>query len=240
MLVTADVELPAHLRDQLRQRAAFTTSFVVFVRDHVAGFQQPVAAAAAIILPILIAFTHAVSGIFSAFEVTLTFGFTTGLFLLGAWFAKRHDIAWAYSEGIESRRRAFADLKVGRGDLCELAIRTAPLFVEHEQGVVVLVDAGHGKTLYFDVLATPSDSRWFLYVNGDLFRSQWSWLHLRGSGAVEQFSATGSLVGLKQTTLRSDAADTWEAISMALGEPADGDLIDLPMDEASQTVKRLL
>lgn len=240
MLVSSEVELPPQLREQLRSQAAFTSTFLQFAKDHIAGFQQPVAAAAAIILPVLLAFTHAVGGIFSAIEVAVTFGVTTALFLLGAWIAKRDDIAWAYSEGVENRRRASEDLRSGRGESLTLSLRNAPLFVEHDDGVIVLAEADDGRTLYFDIAATPEDPRWFLHVNGDLYRTEWSWLRLKGSGTVARFSARGQHIAEPSEPLWSKAPDTWDAISLALGEPEDGDLIDLSMTEASQTVRRLL
>ena len=240
MLTLARVDLPEDVAASLREKAAFAESWNSFTREHLAGFRQPVAAAAAVIGPILIAFVYAARGFFSMIEVGVTFGLTTAMFVLGAWYVNRRDIRAAYERNTAARREAKADLKAGAAERAGLSLEARPVFFEHEHGVIVLADAENGKTLYFDVDGDGFDTRWFLYVNGDLHRERWSWLKLLGSGAVTAFEAGGQrLAGIADTPF-VDAPDAWEAISLALGEPQDGDLIDMPFAEVKQTIGRLL
>lgn len=240
VIETAETELPSPIREKLRQEANFTQSFFRFARDHVAGFQQPVAAAAAIIAPVLIAFTYALGGVFSLVEVSAIFGVTTILFLGGAWFAQRKDIAWAYAMGVDNRRRANDDLRLGRGEQVVLTLRSAPMFVEHDGGVIILADPQDGRTLYFDIDGDGSDPRWFLYVNADFYRRSWRWFRLKGSGSVVDLTVQGEQISTPNASLFTDASDAADAIALALGDPMDGELIDLPFSEATQTVRRLL
>ncbi|MBB4658787.1 hypothetical protein [Parvularcula dongshanensis] len=240
MLRVATVDLPESVTRRLAERAAFSESWGEFLKEHLAGFRQPVAAAAALIGPILVAFVYAVSDFTTMVEVAGTFGLTAIAFLLGAWYVNRHDIREAYARHMTAQRQAKADLKAGRGVAADLLLKTRPSFYEHEHGVIVLADSGDGRTLYFDVDGTGDDPRWFLYVNGDMHRGNWRWLKLLGSGNVTEFEAKGQrLAGIGDTPY-VDAPDAWEAISLALGEPQDGDVVDMPFEEVKQTVSRLL
>jgi hypothetical protein len=240
MLRTDTVDLPERVVLRLKDKAAFSETFGAFTRQHLAGFRQPVAVAAALVGPVLVAFVYAVADFFTMLEVAATFGLTTAMFLLGAWYVNRREIRAAYERNTESRRRAKADLKSGLAEATALHLGQRPVFYEHEHGVIVLADLADGRTLYFDIDNDGFDTRWFLYINGDLHRDSWKWLRLKGSGAVTDFEAKGQRLVAFGEAPYVDAPDAWEAISLALGEPQAGDVIDMPFDEVKQTVSRLL
>jgi len=77
-------------------------------------------------------------------------------------------------------------------------------------------------------------------VNADLYRRSWRWFRLKGSGSVVDFTVRGEQIGAPNASLFTDASDAADAIALALGDPMDGELIDLPFSEATQTVRRLL
>ena len=240
MLTTAQVDIPQAVRAQLRERAAFSESWAAFTREHLAGFKQPVAAAVAVIGPVLIAFVYAASDFFTMLEVASVFAMTSALFVLGAWYVNRRDILSAFGRAGRERRQAITDLKDGKAEEVALDHKERPVFYEHEHGVIALADGGAGRTLFFDVDGDGTDARWFLYLNGDMHRQGWRWLRLQGTGAVTEFTATGKrLAGLGDTPY-VEAPDAWEAISLALGEPRDGEMIDMPFAEVKQTVARLI
>jgi len=240
MLTVARVDLPDQVTQRLRERAALSASWGEFLKERLIGFKQPVARATAFVGPLLVAFVYAVSDFFTMVEVASVFAATSALFIFVAWYMNRHDIRSAYSRQMVARRAAKADLKAGQGEAVDLTLRVRPVFYEHEHGVIVLADSGNGQALYFDVDSAGEDSRWFLYVNGDMHRDSWRWLKLLGSGAVMEFEARGRrLAGIGDTPY-VEAPDAWEAISLALGEPQDGDVIDMPFEEVVQTISRLL
>lgn len=240
MLTVEEIDLPPAIQSRLKENAAFTDSFWEFTKEHLAGFRQPVAAVAAVIGPILIAFTYIVSDFFTMVEVATTFGLTTLLFLLGAWYTNRQAIRASFVRQVETRRQAKADLKAGRGAQVVLTLKEQPLFYEHDHGVVALAAVSEDKSVYFEIEDTEEDPRWFLYLNGDMHRSNWQWLRLMGTGTVTQFQVDGTRMTSIGQPPYLNAPDAWEAISLALGEPTDGDIIDLPLKEAAQTIARLL
>lgn len=240
MLNVAVVDIPDQVADRLRARAAFSESWGAFTRDHLAGFRQPVAAAVAVIGPVLVAFVYAASDFFTMLEVASVFVMTSAMFLLGAWYVNRRDIAAAFERSTRERRLAMTDLKAGVAQSVSVQHRERPVFYEHEHGVIALACGGEGRTLFFDVDGDGTDPRWFLYLNGDMHRQDWRWLRLGGTGEVTEFTATGKrLAGLGDTPY-VEAPDAWEAVSLALGEPRDGDAIDMPFGEVKQTVARLI
>ena len=240
MLNVATVDLPHQVEARLRERAAFSESWAAFTRDHLAGFRQPVAAAVAIIGPVLVAFVYAASDFFTMLEVASVFALSSAMFVLGAWYVNRRDIRAAFERSTRERRLAMADLKAGTAEKVALTHKERPVFYEHEHGVIALAEGGEGRTLFFDVDGDGTDPRWFLYLNGDLHRQDWRWLRLQGTGEVTEFEALGKrLAGLGDTPY-VEAPDAWEAVSLALGEPRDGDTIDMPFAEVKQTVARLI
>ena len=240
MLTTETVALPDDVARSLRTEAAFAETWNTFLREHLAGFRQPVAATAALVGPVLVAFTYAMADFVAMREVAATFGLTAAMFVLGAWYVNRHEIRAAFARHTDAAQRAKRDLKAGQAEAMDLDLRAQPVFYEHEHGVVVLADAGQGRTLYFDVDGDGFDPRWFLYVNGDLHRRRWSWLRLTGSGCVRALRAEGVRLTAGAETPYVTAPDAWEAVSLALGEPQDGDLVDMPFGEVVRTVDRLL
>ena len=145
-----------------------------------------------------------------------------------------------YVRQTRARKEAKADLRAGFGQSVSLTMKSQPVFYEHEHGVICLADSGDGRTVYFDVDSFENDPRWFLYINGDMHRVQWSWIKLMGSGAVADFKATGQRLAKIGDTPYVEAPDAWEAISIALGEPQDGDIIDKQLVEVVNTISRLL
>ena len=240
MLNVAVVSLPQGVEARLRERAAFSESWAAFTRDHLAGFRQPVAAAVAMIGPVLVAFVYAASDFMTMLEVAGVFGLSSAMFVLGAWYVNRRDIRAAFERAGRERKHAIADLKAGTAQQVAVTHRDRPVFYEHEHGVIALADGGRGRTLFFDIDGDGTDPRWFLYLNGDMHRQDWRWLRLEGTGEVTEFEASGRrLAGLGDTPY-VEAPDAWEAVSLALGEPRDGDAIDMPFAEVKQTVARLI
>ena len=240
MLTIAQVDIPTQVRARLKERAAFSDSWAVFTREHLAGFRQPVAAAFAVIGPVLVAFVYAVSDFLTMVEVGSVFGLCALMFILGAWYVNRRDIRAAFERSTRERREALSDLRAGTAQATGLTHKDRPVFYEHEHGVISLADGGDGRTLYFDVDGDGTDPRWFLYLNGDMHRQDWRWLRLQGTGCIVEFEASGKRLAALGDTPYVEAPDAWEAISLALGEPRDGDAIDMPFAEVKQTVARLI
>ncbi|MCI5046822.1 MAG: hypothetical protein MRY59_04915 [Aquisalinus sp.] len=240
MLTVAEVELPVSLQKRLREEANFAETFTQFTREHLIGFRQPMAIAAAIVGPVLFAFVYQVAGFLTLMEVAVSFSLTAVMFLLGGWYVNRRRIREMYVRQTRARKDAQVDLKTGKGEAITLTMKNQPLFYEHEHGVICLADAGEGKTVYFDVDSLEEDPRWFLYINGDMHRVNWSWIRLKGSGAVADFSASGQRLARIGDTPYVEAPDAWEAICVALNEPQDGDIVDRPLDEVKETISRLL
>jgi hypothetical protein len=138
------------------------------------------------------------------------------------------------------RRQAREDLRAGAGTRIALRLTRVPLFFEHAGGVIVFADAGTGKAIYFDIASDADDPRWFLYLNGDLQRTDWSWLRLAGSGTLTDFGTQGVQLGLLGAPTQLELPAAWDAICLALGDPRDGDVIDMPRDEIERTIERLL
>ena len=240
MLTIATVDIPSHVEARLRARAAFSESWNSFTRDHLAGFRQPVAATVAVIGPVLVAFVYAASDFMTMVEVASVFGLSSAMFVLGAWYVNRGDIRAAFERSTRERRHAMTDLKTGTAQEVAARHKERPVFYEHEHGVIALAEGGEGRTLFFDIEGDGTDPRWFLYLNGDMHRQDWRWLRLEGTGEVTEFEASGKrLAGLGDTPY-VEAPDAWEAVSLALGEPRDGDAIDMPFAEVKQTVARLI
>lgn len=240
MLTAATIVLPPEIRDRLRERAAFAQSFGDFVVDRLLGFGQPVAAAAALLGPLTISFAYLAADFFSMIEAATVFGSATVLILGAAYISNRQRIRDDYLRRAEARRQARDDLRAGAGTQVSLRLGRPPICLEHSGGVVVFADAGRGKTVFLDIPSDQDDPRWFRYLNGDLGRLEWSWLRLGGSGAVTAFETAGPLVSALGPPMTLDLPAGWDAISLALGDPRDGDVIDMPRDEIERTMERLL
>ncbi len=240
MLTVAEVDLPQSLRNRLRDDAEFVENFAEFIGENLIGLRHPTAMAYAIIGPVLFAFAYYVAGFFTMLEVATTFSLSAAMFILGGWYVNREKIRDMYLRRTRARREAQVDLQIGSGQEVNLSLRAQPCFYEHEHGVICLADVGDGRTVYFDVDCMEDDPRWFLYINGDMHRVNWSWLKLLGSGSVTEFKASGKRLASIGDTPFVEAPDSWEAISLALGEPEDGDIIEKPLEEVKNSISRLL
>ncbi|MGV6800441.1 MAG: hypothetical protein ACWA5L_00790 [bacterium] len=240
MLSVAEVELPVSLQKKLREDAAFAESFNEFTKENLVGFKQPAAVAISVIAPVLLAFVFYVSDFITFVDIATSFGITSLMFLLGAWYVNRGKIRDAYQRQTRVRKEAKADLRAGLGQAVQLSMKVEPVFYEHEHGVICLADSGDGQTIYFDVDSAENDPRWFLYINGDMHRSEWNWIKLLGSGTVCEFQVSGSRLAKIGDTPYVEAPDAWEAISIALGEPQDGDIIPMDLQDVKAEISRLL
>ena len=240
MLTVAQIDLPMNTKKRLQEEAAFADSFSSFTRENIIGFRQPVAMAVSLILPVMGAFVYSVGGLASISQIAVPFGLSTTCFLLGGWYVNRRAIRDAYIRRTRARRDAKANLRAGVGEHTKLDLKHTPIFYEHEHGVICLADSGDGRTIYFDVDSLEQDPRWFLYINGDMHRSLWTWIRLMGSGTVSNFEARGQRLAKIGDTPYVEAPDAWEAISIALNEPQDGDVIDQPLSDVQDTISRLI
>ena len=240
MLTVAEVDLPVSLQKRLREEANFAETFAQYTRENLIGFRRPLALAAAIIGPVLFAFVYHVAGFLTLLEVAVSFSVSATMFVLGGWYVNRRRIRDMYVRQTRARKDAKVDLKAGTGEAVNLSMKNQPVFYEHEHGVICLADAGEGKTVYFDVDSLEEDPRWYLYINGDMHRVNWSWMRLKGSGAVAEFAASGQRLARIGDTPYVEAPDAWEAISVAMSEPQDGDIVDRPLEGVKETISRLL
>ncbi|MEM6650008.1 MAG: hypothetical protein AAF603_07140, partial [Pseudomonadota bacterium] len=157
-----------------------------------------------------------------------------------AWYINRAQIREAYTRSTIQRKQAQAALRSGRGEQWSLQLKEHPVFYDYEGGVICLAKSSDTKTLFFDIPAAREDSRWYLYMNGDLYRKKWEWLKLHGSGVLTEFFANGDRLMGKGHIFYLDISEAWDAIHLVLGAPQDGDLIDMPFEEAKKTIERLL
>lgn len=240
MLTVEQVDLPDAVRANLREQAAFSDSFQRFARERLLGFGYPLAATVGLLAPIVVAFAYAASDLATTLQVSGVFGFSASCFLFGGWILNREALGDAYETMTLQRRQAKVALKAGFGHEMSLRSTVPAHFYEHEQGVAVFADAGEGRTVFFDIEASPEDSRWLLYLNGDLHREQWSWLKLPENGTVMRFLASGPRRTAHDQIGQPASPEAWDAVSLALGDPRDGDLIAMPFREVKATIGRLL
>lgn len=240
MITVDQIDLPSAVQTRLREQASFSENFSSFKREHIIGFSQPVAVAAAFVGPVLVSFVYLVSDFLTMLEVAAFFSVTTTAFLVGAWYTNRHRIRASFTRQTQARRQARQDLKLGRGDQIELRMRTPAAFYEHKNGVIALAKANPNQTLFFDIPASETDPRWFLYLNGDLHRNDWRWIRLSGSGGVVEFKARGQQL----TSFGEDpfiaARASHRAVLEAFEAPKDGDVLDVSFEDARNIISRLL
>lgn len=234
------VALPAPVEARLRQSGAFVDNVNEFARDDLIGWKRPLAATFAIACPIALAFIAHSFGWASVIQYALGYIVATGA---GLWLVGRQ--AWPrivaeFEKKSVEKRRAIADLNCGFGEATHLINRQAPFCVEHEHGVLVLADAGDFKTLFFSIARDDGDPRWAYYKHGEINRKVWRWLRLPVSRDVVSFSAQGTRIGEMRPAPRIDSIDAWEAIHLALDEPVDGAVLNLPFIEAVDAVERRL
>ena len=240
MLSTARVALPAPVEVRLKSASTFVDNLMEFARDDLIGFRRPLAATFAISAPLVIAFTYQSAGLVPALQVGAGYcaAATIGLYLVGR--AMWPNLVAEYETRTAAKRRAIADLRCGFGEASFLNHARPPRFIEHENGVIALADAGDFRTLFFSIESGAHDPRWAPYQSGDLHRRVWRWLRLPISRELVKFTTEGSKLPQPAAPYRAKSIDAWEAINVALGEPLDGAIIHRPFDEIVDTVDRLV
>ncbi len=240
MLSTDRVAIPAPVEVRLKKSAQFVDNIMDFAREDLIGFRRPLAATFAFTAPLVMAFAYYAGGLEPLLKVGLSYVVVTGV---GLYLVGRREwpgLVAEFEERSIEKRRAAADLKCGFGEASFLNLSRAPQYFEHENGVIVLADAGDFRTLFFTIERDHRDERWNAYINGELDRRVWRWLRLPVSRDIVKFSTEASkLVRQNPDPTRIRSVDAWEAINIALGEPLDGAVIHRPFDEVLDTVARL-
>lgn len=234
------IALPAPIEANLKARAAFVENVTDFARDDLIGFRRPLAATFAVTAPVGLAFVAHSFGVASIVQWAAGFAAIAagGLYLVGRnlWPA----IVAEYERRSLQKRRAIADLNCGFGEATHILLRRAPYLATYEGGVLAFADAGDFKTLFFSISNSEDDPRWVYYVHGELNRKVWRWLRLPVSRDVVRFSAQGTRAGIANPEVSISSIDAFEAIHVALGEPTDGAVLNLPLDDVIDIVERRL
>ena len=240
MLTTARVALPAPVEARLKNAADYSDNVNDYAREDLIGFNRPIAAAFALVSPVVLALVYKVEGLGSTLQAAALISavVVAGLVIVGK--QEWPKIVAKFQHRATAKRKAIADLRCGFGESSFLSNGRAPSFFEHEHGVLVLADAGDLKTLFFSIANDGADPRWDLYMNGDMQRRVWRWLRLPVSREVVKFAAEGSKMAGSGDALVIDSIDAWEAINIALGEPLDGSVIHRPFTETTEMVERAL
>lgn len=240
MLTTQKVEIPSVTAARLRDAANLVDNIMDFARDDLVGFKRPLAATFAMTTPILSVLAYSAGGWRLAIETTLLFCACAffALYLVGRCEWPR--LVDSFENLSVQKRRAVADLRCGFGEESFLRLGRAPVFYEHENGVLVFADVGDFRTLFMSLEHDERDPRWVLYLKGDLSRRVWRWLRLPVSRELVRFSTVGSKIqhGLKPRWIPS--VDSWDAIHAALDDPQDGAIIHRQFDEITELVERML
>ena len=240
MLTTARVNIPVPIEARLKTVADYSDNVNDYAREDLIGFGRPIAAAFALIAPVLLSFVYQGAGLKSMLEVAFVVMVVVGG---GLAYIGQHEwpnIVAKFQSHVVAKRKAIADLRCGFGESSFLSNGRAPRFFEHEHGVIVLADAGDLKTLFFDVTNDGRDPRWELYINGEMDRRVWRWLRLPVSREVVKFSTEGSKLARHSASPVIDTIDEWEAVNVALGEPLDGAIVHRPFDELTEAIGRLI
>jgi hypothetical protein len=240
MLNTDRVALPAPVEANLKAASDFVDNVMEFARDDLIGFRRPLAATFAISAPLVLSLVYHAAGPIAALQAGSAYFAIAGLGLMVVGRQLWPGLVEEYETRAMVKRRALADLRCGFGEASFINLARAPRFIEHENGVLALADAGDFRTLFFSIERDEHDPRWVLYQNGDLHRRVWRWLRLPISRALVKFAAEGSKLPQPAKPYRARSIDAWEAINVALGEPLDGAIIHRPFDEVVDTVDRLV
>ncbi len=240
MLSTARVSIPVPVAARLKTSASFNDNVNDFAREDLIGFKRPLAAAFALIAPIVVAIVYQGAGLSAAIQVGMLILAIVGV---GVYLVGKQEwpqIVDEFQVHAAAKKKAVADLRCGFGESSFLSNGRSPRFLEHEHGVLVLADAGDLKTLFFDISNDGTDSRWELYESGELNRRIWRWLRLPVSREIVKFSAEGSKLNQRHATPRIASIEAWEAVNVALGEPLDGAIIHRSFDDLKESVERLV
>lgn len=240
MLSVTPIDLPSPVLEELRARAAYPQSFLGYVQSSLASLEQPVALAAALVGPVLVAMAFLVGGTILMLKTAAIILSMALMLFLGAYLLRQDDLAWSYEQTAEIGDVARAALRSGRGDSVTLSLTAEPCFVAHPDGLIVIAKAADARAVYFDLENGYPDARWHLWTEDHPIQTEWQWIRPEGASAVLAFDTSGPVLPGPRDYHHTDAPDAWEAVSLALGEPMDGDLIDMPFEEARATVLRLL
>jgi hypothetical protein len=240
MFKTAQIEIPGSVAARLREAAAFSDNVYDYARENLIGFNRPLAAAFAVLAPVVLAFVYLASGPLEALKIAFLIALIVmgGVYLVGK--AEWANIVATFQEQTREKHKAVADLRCGFGESSFLSNGRSPRFYDHEYGVIVLADAGDLKTLFFDISNQGGDKRWELYKIGELHRRVWRWTRLPVSREVVKFATEGSKLVSEEKTRTIKSIDAWEAFNVALGEPLDGALIHQPFETLTEQVERLV
>jgi hypothetical protein len=240
MLSTARVSIPVPVAARLKTSASFNDNVNEYAREDLIGFKRPLAAAFALIAPVVVALVYQGVGLSAAIQVGMVIVAIVGV---GVYLVGKQEwphIVDEFQIHAAAKKKAVADLRCGFGESSFLSNGRCPRFVEHDHGVLVLADAGDLKTLFFDISNDGTDTRWELYESGELNRRIWRWLRLPVSREIVKFSAEGSKLNQRTPSPRISSIEAWEAVNIALGEPLDGAIIHRSFDELTENVERLV
>ena len=240
MLTTARVNIPVPVEARLKTVADYSENVNDYAREDLIGFGRPIAAAFALIAPVVIATVYQAAGFVMTLQAA---GVLLGIAIGGIAYIGQQEwphIVAKFQTHVSAKRKAIADLRCGFGESSFLSNGRAPRFFEYEHGVIVLADAGDLKTLFLDISNDGRDPRWELYTNGEMDRRIWRWLRLPISREVVKFTTEGTKLSNNAPRPVIDTIDEWEAVNLALGEPLDGSVIHRPFDELSEKVGRLI
>lgn len=240
MLSIARVEIPAPIETHLKRAAEYSDNVNDYAREDLIGFNRPIAAAFALVTPLALALVYQGSGPMATIHSALMFVLLVGAGLVIIGKKEWPNIVAKFQSCATAKKKAIADLRCGFGESSFLSNGRSPRYLEHDHGVLVLVDAGDLKTLFFDIANDGSDERWALYEAGELNRRVWRWLRLPVSREVVKFSTEGSKLASHKDTPVINSIDAWETINLALGEPMDGSVIYQPFDEIVDMVERMV
>ena len=240
MLSIARVEIPAPIQAHLKRAAEYSDNVNDYAREDLVGFNRPIAAAFALIVPLALAVVYQGAGPMATIHSALMFVLVVGAGLVIIGKQEWPGIVAKFQSCASAKKKAIADLRCGFGESSFLSNGRCPRFVEHEHGVLALVDAGDLKTLFFDISNDGTDERWALYKAGDLNRRVWRWLRLPVSREVVKFSTEGSKLASHGDAWVIKSVEAWETINVALGEPMDGSVIHQSFDEIADMVERMV
>jgi len=240
MLSTARVDIPAVVEVRLKRSSDFVDNIMEFAREDLIGFRRPLAATFAFTAPLVLAFVYSAAGFMPMFKIASSYFAVAaaGLYLIGR--DQWPGLVEEFEARTVEKRKATADLKCGFTESSFLTLHRAPRFIEHEHGVLVFVDVGDFKTLFFNVQNEADDPRWQLYLDGSLNRKIWRWMRLPVSRELVTFKSEGSKLAENRQMKVINSIDVWEAVDLALGEPLDGALIHRPFDELVESVERMI
>lgn len=240
MLKADRVAIPAPIEIELKRSAEFVDNIMEFAREDLIGFKRPLAATFAFTAPIVMAFAFSIGGLVPFTQLATAYFSVAflGLYLVGR--NEWPEIVQNFDVLTNEKRKASADLRCGFSERSLLTLSRAPRFFEYSGGVLVFVDAGDFKTLFFNIENSHDDPRWDLYINGELSRRVWRWLRLPISRAIVKCSSEGSKIADVPDPAFIRNIDVWEAINAIFDEPMDGAIIHRPFAECIDVVERSL